>query len=101
MGTAAGLLLTAATERQIVKAFRAERAMSGPGARRLKDLGLKDSSALRGLVSLAVIRRAGPDRYFLDESLWTSRRHVEWSTVLRVGAVIVLIAAAAIILIER
>jgi len=101
MGTAAGLDLTAATQRQIVKAFRAEQAMSGPGARRLKDLGLTDSGALRGLLSLAVIRRAGPDRFFLDETLWTSRRHVEWRTVRWIAMVVAFVVIAAIILIER
>jgi hypothetical protein len=99
MGTAAALILTAASQRQIVKAFRAEQAMSGPGARRLKDLGLTNSSALQGLISLAVIRRAGPERYFLDESLWTSRRHLEWRTVLRITMVVVLVAVAALIMI--
>ena len=101
MDSSAALLLAAASERRIVKAFRTGHALSGTSARHLKDLGLKDSAALKGLIVGTVIRKAGPDRYFLDERLWASRRDLEWRTVLRVVVVLGLVAAAALILIRR
>jgi hypothetical protein len=71
----AGSVLTGRQRLHIVGAFRAERALSGPSARRLKDLGLRDSRTLRELITSDVIRKAGPERYFLDERMWASRHH--------------------------
>jgi hypothetical protein len=85
MGTAVTLARTAADQRQIVKAFRAARAMTGATARRLRDLGLNDSGPLRRMVLSTIIRRAGPERYFLDEAVWSSRRRLKGRTVLRIA----------------
>jgi hypothetical protein len=75
MQTTAGAVLTNRFQLQIVRAFRTERALSGPTARRLRDLGLKDTEVLRGLIEAAVIRKAGPERFYLDEGVWAARRH--------------------------
>jgi hypothetical protein len=84
MRTAASIALTTRFESQIIKAFRTERAVSGPTARRLRDLGLKESRVLRELVTTSVIRKAGPERYFLDESVWAARRHATASHLILV-----------------
>ena len=102
MPTTAGAALTTRFEHQIVTAFRVERAVSGSSARRLRDLGLKDTRVLRELVTISVIRKAGPDRYFLDEGVWAARRHAPaWHLVLVVVAVFVTLALGAFYLNSR
>ena len=81
MSTLAPRLLTARFERQIVKVFRSQRAVSGPAALRLRDLGLKDSEVLRHLVATTIVRKAGPERYFLHEPTWAARGHMSWRAV--------------------
>ena len=76
MATTAGVALVSQYELQIITAFRTANAVSGPSAQRLPKLGLKDTRVLRGMISAFVIRKAGPDRYFLDEGAWASRRHM-------------------------
>lgn len=85
MSTIAPTLLTARYERQVVKAFRARKALSGPTAQRLRDLGLKDTAHLRRMVVETVLRKAGPERYFLHEPTWASRSHMSWQTVRRLA----------------
>lgn len=87
MSTIAPALLTARYERQVVKAFRSRGAISGPTARRLRDLGLKDNDHLRVLVTETILRKAGPERYFLHEATWAARDHMTWRTVGRLAAV--------------
>jgi len=94
MSTTAALALTAANERQIIEAFRGLRAVNLKAARQLRELGLNDSKALRGMVAATIIRRAGPQRYFLDESVWAGRRGVAGSTAVRVAVVLAVLAAA-------
>jgi hypothetical protein len=86
MSTIAPSLLTARYERQVVKAFRARKAISGPSAQRLRDLGLKDTQHLRRMVSETVLRKAGPERFYLHEPTWASRDHMSWQTVRRLAA---------------
>ncbi len=81
MSTLAPELLTLRFERQIVKAFRKQGALSGASAHRLRDLGLKDSDVLRHLVAATILRKAGPERYFLHEPTWAARGHMSWRTV--------------------
>lgn len=88
MSTIAPALLTARYERQIVKAFRSRGATSGPTAQRLRDLGLKDTDHLRVLVTATILRKAGPERFYLHEATWAARDHMSWRTVgLLAGAV--------------
>jgi hypothetical protein len=94
MGTAATLARTAADQRQIVKAFRAARAMTGATARRLHELGLNDSGPLRRMVTSTIIRKAGPERYFLDDAAWASRRRLTGRTALRIALGLALALAA-------
>jgi hypothetical protein len=74
MRTNAGAILTDRYQLQIIKAFRSERALSGQSARKLRELGVKDTEAFRGLIDTFVIRKAGPERFFLDEKVWVSQR---------------------------
>jgi len=99
MGTAAAVARTAADQRRIVKAFRSASAMTGATARRLREMGLNDSGRLRWMVRSTIIRRAGPERYFLDEAELTSRRRVKGRTVLRVA--LALGAAVAAVFVAR
>ena len=102
MQTTASAALTNRYQLQIVTAFRAERALSGPSARKLRELGLKDTQALRELVTSAVIRKAGPERYFLDERVWAERRHgPAWHLVLIVAGVLLVVGLGAVYLSTR
>lgn len=80
-------------ENTILLAFRARRATGGREALSLPELGLNDSDVLKQLVASSIVRRAGPDRYFLDEKAWAGRRQVSGKIFFRVAVVIVLIGA--------
>jgi hypothetical protein len=95
MGVTAALALTAANARRIVDAFRKERALNEALARPLRKLGLSDSRTLRQMVVSTIIRKAGSQRYFLDETVWAHRRQLRWRTVARTLIVIAIVAAAA------
>lgn len=102
MRTAADHALTNRFELDIINAFRAERAVSPPSAQRLRDLGLKDTGVLRALVTSTVIRKAGPERYFLDERVWAARRHAPvWHLVLVVAGVLLAVGLGALYLTSR
>jgi hypothetical protein len=75
MALSAALAQRARGELMIIRAFRAEGAVSGPTAQGLRALGLKDSSVLRHMIAAAVVRKAGPERFFLDEAAWAARPH--------------------------
>jgi hypothetical protein len=69
----------------MVSRFRTAGATSPQHARTLEDLGISRGLILRRLRERAVVRQAGPDRYYLDEPSWEvvrrSRRraiHVTW-----------------------
>jgi hypothetical protein len=102
MSTIAPAILTARYERQIVKAFRSHGAISGPAARRLRDLGLKDTDHLRFLVTATILRKAGPERFFLHEATWAARDHMSWRTVrLLAGAAALVVTGVVIYLLVR
>ena len=96
MATTAGVALVSRYELQIITAFRGANAVSGPGAQRLLKIGLNDTRVLRGMIASAIIRKAGPDRYFLDEGAWASRRHMTSRQLLiaALGMLVVLGAGA-------
>jgi hypothetical protein len=101
MRLTAALALAASNERQIVDKFRAERAVAVPASRKLRDLGLNDSKALRQLVTDAVLRKACPDRYYLDEQVWANRRGLRGRTIARIAIALGLaVAAVAVYLLE-
>jgi hypothetical protein len=102
MSTTAGLALVTQYELQIITAFRAAKALSGSNAQRLLKMGLKDTRVLRGMVAASVIRKAGPDRYFLDEAVWASRRHMTSKQLLLAAlGTLVLLGAGALYLGSR
>lgn len=82
MRVSASLALAASNARKVVDAFRAAGAVRGKSARHLADLRLNHSAALRELIQSRVVRKAGADRYFLDEDVWAQRRRLASSTVL-------------------
>lgn len=82
----------------MVDAFRAQRAVSGQLACSLAALGLQESKALRDLVRASVIRRAGPERYFLDEASLVVRRQLRWSTIARLAIWFVVLLGGALLL---
>lgn len=94
MAQTAVKLLRPGSEQQIVNAFRVQRALTMKSAVTLGTLGLGDSETLRGMLAAATIRHAGPERYYLDESLLASKRQLSGSTVFRVGLGIVAVATA-------
>ena len=85
----------AANERQVVSVFRGARAVTIRAAKSLAELKLNNSQTLQRLVGLAVVRKAGPERYFLDEAVWATRNAMSGRTALRVAVVLVLAAAIA------
>lgn len=97
MGIKAALALTVAGEQEIVGIFRTKRAVTMATARSLRELGLNDSKALHNMVIATIIRRVGPDRYFLDEPTWAGRRQLGAGTMVRLLVVGGVILAALII----
>jgi hypothetical protein len=100
MSTLAPEPLIARVEREIVQAFRGRSALSGATAQKLRDLGIKDTQVLRGMVSATIVRKAGPDRYFLHEPTWATRGHVSWRTAGLIGIGVVTLAAVAYLLLR-
>jgi hypothetical protein len=94
MSKMAPAVLVARNERYIVQAFRKGKAVSGPSAQRLRTLGLKDTVALQELITATIVRKAGPDRFFLHEPTWVARDHMSWHTVRLLGAGLGIIALA-------
>lgn len=83
MSTVAAVIL--GKERRMVNRLRTAGATDPAHARTLEELGLSDGLILHRLRDRAVVRHAGPDRYYLDEESWNavrrSRRraiHVSW-----------------------
>jgi len=85
MGFTASLALTAANEHKIVHALRAAGAFSGATARRLPDLRLNRTRTLQDMVKSAIVRRAGAERYFLDEDVLARRRQLKGRTIGRLA----------------
>jgi hypothetical protein len=101
MKTAAGLARTARAERRIVSAFRAQGALS-LAALGLPKLGLLDGPTLNKLVADGILKKAGPDRWFLDEQTWASRRRLHGPTLLRIAMALgVALVAVALYLASR
>jgi hypothetical protein len=92
MSTVTAIIL--AKERRMVNRLRASGAVNPEQARTLEELGISRGVILRRLRERAVVRQAGPDRFYLDEPSWDavrrSRRraiHILW-----VIALVVLLA---------
>lgn len=89
MRISAALARTAAGELRVVSAFRKRRAVTLRAAKSLAELGLNNSPVLQTMVAETILRRAGPERYFLDEGVWAQRRSMSgknlWRLVLGFG----------------
>lgn len=72
MSTVAAVIL--ARERRMVNRVRTAGAVTPEQARTLDELGISKGVILRRLRERAVIRQAGPDRFYLDEPSWEAVR---------------------------
>ncbi len=63
-----------AKERRMVGRLRAAGAVSPEQGRTLEELDITQGVILRRLRERAVIRQAGPDRFYLDEPSWEAVR---------------------------
>lgn len=99
--SSAARALTASNEQQIVRAFRSVRAVTLRTARSLSDLGLNNSQALQKMVTATILRRAGPERYFLDEAVWASRRSMSGRNAWRIGFALLIAAALGALYLAR
>lgn len=72
MSTVAAVIL--ARERRMVNRLRTAGAVTPQQARTLDELGITKGVILRRLRERAVIRQAGPDRFYLDEPSWEAVR---------------------------
>jgi len=59
-------------EKDLVALFRQAKAVSAETAQPLSRLGASDDVALKRLRRRAVVREAGPDRFYLDEPSWAA-----------------------------
>ena len=82
-----------AKERRLVGRMRAAGAVSRERARTLEELGIARGVALRRLRERAVVRQAGPDRFYLDEESWEAVRRQRR----RAASIIVAIALALVL----
>lgn len=89
--------LSVRVEHEIIKTFRKAGAKSGTTARKLRELGLVGNPVLKGLVDRNVIRRAGPERYFLDETAWQSEKGMSNTSFVRVAIAIIAIGAGLVV----
>ena len=90
-------------ERRMVNRLRTMGAINPQQARTLEELGVSRGVILRRLRERAVIRQAGPDRFYLDEPSWeairrTRRRaiHISWVIALILLMIALLFARTAI-----
>ena len=86
MRVSESLALAASNARKVVGIFRAAGAVNGRRAQQLADLRLNNSTALRDLIQSRVVRKAGADRYVLDEAVWAQRRRFAAGPLLRLAA---------------
>ncbi len=97
MRVSPSLALAASNARKVVSVFRAAGAVTGSKARHLADLRLNNGATLRELVASGVVRKAGADRYFIDEDAWARRRRLSTRMMLRVAVPVVLALAAGLL----
>lgn len=94
------MLTRAHAQQRVVDAFRKRRAVSGRLAHTLGTLGLHDGRVLRDMVLANIIRKAGPERFFLDEDIWAARRQLHSTTVTRIVIGALLLGCGALIFLQ-
>ena len=92
MGGAEAAAAIVARERRTVDAFRRSGATSPVETRSLAELGLYESWVVDRLMNRAVVRRAEPGTYYLDEESWQAFRRARGRRVIIAAVVILLIA---------
>ncbi|MBA2303539.1 MAG: hypothetical protein H0W08_13000 [Acidobacteria bacterium] len=92
MSTVAAIIL--AKERRMVNRIRASGAVNPEQARTLEELGISRGVILRRLRERAVIRQAGPDRYYLDEPSWEAVRRSRRRAIHIMGVIALIILIA-------
>lgn len=83
--------LTQRIEREIEETFRRHKATSAGSARKLRELGLSGSPALKGLIQESVIRRIGPERYFLHEATLRARSAMSSAALFRLALALIIV----------
>jgi hypothetical protein len=94
MSTVAAVIL--ARERRMVGRLRAAGAVSPEQARTLEELGISRGVILRRLRERAVVRQAGPDRFYLDEPSWEAVRRSRRRAIHVLGVIALILLFAVI-----
>jgi hypothetical protein len=94
MGAAGAVAVMRMKERHIVYAFRDAAATSPETAVVPEEIGVDRWLAFHRLRNRAVLREAGPDRFYLDEESWTALRAVRRQMAL---AMLVLVLGIALV----
>ena len=83
-----------ARERRMVGRLRTAGATSAQQARTLEELGISSGVILRRLRERAVVREAGPDRYYLDEPSWEAVRRGRRRAINVLGVIVLVVLFA-------
>jgi hypothetical protein len=89
--------LSARAEREIVATFRRYGAISGSSARKLRELGVVGSPVLKAMVTRTIIRRAGPERFFLHEDTLRAQNAMSNIALARLGVAIIVVGIALVV----
>jgi hypothetical protein len=92
MSAVAGVLL--AQERRMVNRLRTAGAVTPAQARTLEELGITGGVILRRLRERAVVREAGPDRFYLDEPSWEAVRRGRRRAIHVLGVIVLVVLFA-------
>lgn len=78
----------------MVDRLRAAGATTDQQARTLDELGISSGVILRRLRERAVIREAGPDRFYLDEPSWEAVRRSRRRAINLLGVIVLVVLFA-------
>jgi hypothetical protein len=83
-------------ERKVVRRFRDAGATTPAAARTLEELQLRHGVGVRRLRHNAVIREAGPERFYLDEEVWEALGRARRRVSIAVLCLIILFIVAVV-----
>ena len=78
----------------MVNRLRTAGAVTPQQARTLEELGISSGVILRRLRERAVVREAGPDRYYLDEPSWAAVRRGRRRAIHVLGVIVLVVLFA-------